>query len=52
MSTATMSQTTLDALVHYLATGEDPHGRIAENLKGEMNFPRHVVRPARQGCVR
>ena len=39
MNTATMASTALDAFVHYLATGEDPHHRIAENLKGEMNFP-------------
>ena len=39
MNTATMANTALDAFVHYLATGEDPHHRIAEDLKGEMNFP-------------
>lgn len=25
MTNATMSRTTLDAFMHYLATGEDPH---------------------------
>jgi hypothetical protein len=42
MNTATISPTTFDSFVHYLATGEDPHHCIAENLKGEMNFPGRV----------
>jgi hypothetical protein len=34
-----MPISTLDDFVHYLATGEDPHGRISADIVAEMNFP-------------
>lgn len=41
MSTDVMPRTALTDFLHYLATGEDPHALIDENLHADMNFPHH-----------
>ena len=44
MSTDTMPRTTLSDFLHYLSTGEDPHGMISVDLEGDMNFPHTTFR--------
>lgn len=39
MTATTMPTRTLPDFVHYLSTGEDPHGLIADDVVGEMCFP-------------
>ena len=39
MSTDVIPRTTLSDFLHYLATGEDPHGMISADCVAEMNFP-------------
>jgi hypothetical protein len=39
MSTEIMPRTALSDFLHYLSTGEDPHGRISDGCLAQMNFP-------------
>jgi hypothetical protein len=39
MSTEIMSRTALSDFLHYLSTGEDPHGLISDRCVAQMNFP-------------
>jgi len=39
MTTDTMPRTALSGFLHYLSTGEDPHGLISAGCVAQMNFP-------------
>lgn len=39
MTAETMPRTALTDFLHYLATGEDPHGIISDRCVAQMNFP-------------
>jgi hypothetical protein len=42
MSADVMPRTALSDFLHYLSTGEDPHGLISDGCVAQMNFP-HVT---------